>query len=113
MFATVRGPNHPAAGWFKVNEAVKDFETIRKLVKAGFLVRTRADVETAEARTNDPTRRDKALASGAHYVSTDYPEPRTEWSEYVVRLPGGAVARVNPVSGPAGAAAGDVEKLGK
>ena len=33
--------------------------------------------------------------------------------EYVVRLPGGAVARVNPVSGPAGAAAGDVEKLGK
>jgi hypothetical protein len=113
MFATVGRPDHPAAGWFKVNEAVKDFDKIQKLVKAGFLVRTRADVETAEARANDPTRRDKALASGAQYVSTDYPEPRKEWSEYAVRLPGGAAARVNPVSGPAGAAGGDVERLPK
>jgi len=28
-----------------------------------------------EARTNDTTRRDKALSSGAQYVSTDYMQP--------------------------------------
>ena len=57
---------------------------------------------TKEARANDPTRRDRALAGGAQYVSTDYPEPRAEWSGYCVKLPGGAVARANPVSGPPG-----------
>ena len=39
-------------------------------VKAGFVVRTRADADTVEARTNDTKRRDAALASGAQYVST-------------------------------------------
>ncbi len=108
MFVTTNDPDHPAAGWFKVNDPVKDFATIQRLVKAGFLVRTRADADTVEARKNDPTRRDKALASGAQYVSTDYPEPRKEWSDYSVRLPGAIVARANPVNGPAGA--GDLEK---
>jgi hypothetical protein len=98
MFAAV-AEDDPAAAWFKVNEAVKDFDRTQRLVKAGFLVRTRADVDTAEARANDPTRRDKALASGAHFISTDYPEPRAGWSPYCVKLPGGAVARVNPVNG--------------
>ena len=67
------------------------------------MVRTRADEATRNARTNDTARRDKALESGAQFVSTDYPEPRKEWSDYKVRLPGNTVARPNPVSGPAGA----------
>ena len=37
--------------------------------------------------------------SGAQFVSTDYPEPDRHFSEYRVRLPGGVVARRNPVSG--------------
>jgi hypothetical protein len=98
MFATV-GPDPPAAAWMKINDPIRDFDHIRAMVRAGFLVRTRADADTRQARQNDPTQRDKALASGAQYVSTDYPEPRREWSEYQVRLPGGAVARSNPVLG--------------
>jgi hypothetical protein len=48
---------------------------------------------------NETFQRDKALASGAQYVSTDYREPRKEFSGYEVKFPGGVVGRPNPVSG--------------
>lgn len=100
MFTSVP-EDHPAAAWFKINDAVRDFDRIQRLVKAGFLVRTRADTGSSEARRNDTARRDRALASGAQFVSTDYPEPRADWSEYSVRLPdvpAGTVFRRNPLN---------------
>jgi Phosphoinositide phospholipase C, Ca2+-dependent len=108
MFVTV-APDHPAAAWMKRNDPIKEFDEIQELVKAGFLVRTRADADTFEGRHNDPTRREKALASGAQFVSTDFPEPRPEISGYQVRLPGGVVARSNPVSGDPALAGLDLE----
>lgn len=45
---------------------------IRSAVQKGYLVRTRADIDTADARKNDGSRRDAALASGAQIISTDY-----------------------------------------
>ena len=101
MFVSV-APGHPAAAWFKINDPIKDFERIRQLVREGFLVRTRADADTRQARANDVTQRDKALASGAQYISTDYAEPDRRFSNYSVRFPGGAVARSNPISGAGG-----------
>jgi hypothetical protein len=98
MFVSVE-PDHPAAAWMKRNDPIAQFDEIQKLVKDGYLVRTRADADTAEARKGDSTRRDKALASGAQFISTDFPEPRPEISSYQVRLPDGVVARSNPVSG--------------
>lgn len=47
-------------------------QRIRRLVKLGFLVRTRADADTHEARAKDHTRLGAALASGAQFISTDY-----------------------------------------
>jgi len=98
MFASV-APENPAAAWFKINDPIKDFDRIQKLVREGFLVRTRADADTRQARTNDVTQRDKALASGAQFISTDYPEPDRRLSDYRVQFPGRQVARSNPVSG--------------
>jgi hypothetical protein len=98
MFASV-APGHPAAAWFKINDPIKDFDRIQQLVREGFLVRTRADADTRQARTNDATQRDKALASGAQWISTDYAEPDRRFSDYSVRFAGGEVARSNPVSG--------------
>jgi hypothetical protein len=95
----------------KVNDPVKDFDRIQKLVRDGFLVRTRADADTAEARRNDALRREKALASGAQFVSTDYPEPRLDLSTYQVRLTGGVVARANPVIGNPAQPAQDLERV--
>ncbi len=99
MFASV-DPEAPAAAWFKINDPIRDYERIRSLVARGFMVRTRADADTVEARKNDVERRDRALSSGAQFVSTDFPEPRPEFSSYKVALHGGAVARPNPVAKP-------------
>jgi uncharacterized protein (TIGR03067 family) len=99
MFVTASTPAAPEAAWFKINEPIRDFDRIRQLVRDGFLVRTRADADTRQSRSNDVTQRDRALASGAQFVSTDYPEPDRRFSDYRVRLPGGVVARANPVSG--------------
>ena len=55
------------------------------------------------------TQRDKALASGAQYVSTDYHEPDRRFSDYSVRFPGGQVARSNPMSGDPAWSAIDLE----
>ena len=51
----------------------------------------------------------RALASGAQCVSTDFPDPDPRFSDYAVKLPGGVVARANPVSAPEGAPEGEVE----
>ena len=101
MFVSV-APEHPAAAWMKINDPVAEFDQIQELVRAGFLVRTRADADTTEARRNDLARREKAFASGAQFLSTDYPEPDLRFSPYQVRLPGGVIARGNPLVGPQG-----------
>lgn len=74
---------------------------IPDLVKQGYLVRTRADANTIEARQNDLKRRDVAFSSGAHLISTDYPgfEP-APWHDYAVSFGPGLVARCNPVNAP-------------
>jgi|GEM_PF-745821 len=67
----------------------------------GYLIRTRTDSPTVDARENDVDRLEAALASGAHLLSTDYYEPSMFFdSPYVVALPDGAVARCNPVTAP-------------
>ena len=90
---------HPAAAWMKRNDPVQSFAEIQSLVRDGFLVRTRADVGTAQARKNDPSQREKAFASGAQLVSTDFPEPDKRFSDYSVQFKNGIVVRSNPVSG--------------
>jgi hypothetical protein len=91
----------PDAGITVVNDPIGDADRIRALVEAGFIVRTRADADTEQARTGDTTQRDAALASGAHYVSTDYVWPDDRFGTgYAVDLPGDSAARCNPVSAP-------------
>ncbi len=93
-------PDNSAAAWMKRNNPIKDFNQIQSLVKAGFLVRTRADEPTEQARSNDTQMRDHALASGAQFISTDFREPNLKFSPYCVQFEGGHIARSNPVNGP-------------
>jgi len=99
LFADSR-PGDGLAAFAKLNDPVGDAKLIRQLVKRGFIVRTRADADTEQARTGDTTDRDAALANGAQLVSTDYPELGPFGTDYVVELPGGGPARCNPVSAP-------------
>ena len=98
----------PAAAYLTLNEHA-DVPRMTADVKAGFVVRTRADADTVEARLGDTRRRDAALASGAQYVSTDYPRPETRLSPYQVRLPAGAIAVCNPQRAPERCAGSPVE----
>lgn len=79
---------------------------IGEVVAAGHLVRTRTDADVVEPAANDVSRRDQALASGAHFLSTDYPEPHPE-TGYVVDL--GGPARCNPVRDAARCSASRLE----
>lgn len=88
----------PAAAYLTLNDPITDGARIRAAVEAGFIVRTRADADTAEARVNDVSRRDAALASGAQYISTDYMRPDVRFEGgYEARLPDEAAALCNPV----------------
>jgi len=93
----------PDAAFIKLNDPLGDFARIQAAVATGYLVRTRADVDTMEARLGDTGPRDAALASGAQFVSTDYPEPDPRFGTgYQVSFPGDTVARCNPVTAPRG-----------
>ena len=89
----------PQAAYITLNENA-DVPRITEDVQKGFLVRTRADADTVEARSNDTSRRDAALASGAQYVSTDYMHPDTRFGPYQARMPDGVIAACNPQRHP-------------
>ena len=87
----------PAAAYLTLNDPVGQQARIREAVRQGFIVRTRADADTVEARTADVSRRTAAFASGAQYVSTDYYWADPRFPTYEVRLPGAEAAACNPV----------------
>jgi hypothetical protein len=92
-------PGAPDAAFTEENSGTK--EEIDALAKQGYLIRTRTDDGTEEARTNDHSRATVALSSGAQMLSTDYPssEP-SKWTGFFVGLPQGLIARCNPITAP-------------
>ncbi|MEP5341801.1 MAG: phosphatidylinositol-specific phospholipase C1-like protein [Algibacter sp.] len=71
LFVNVK-EGSPEAAFRIINNPITDFDYIKTLVAKGYMVRTRADAGTKEARTNSYTRFEKAKASGAQVISTDY-----------------------------------------
>lgn len=109
MFTSSRPPADEAA-FVKLNDPIGSFDLIRSLVADGYIVRTRADGDTVQARTGDTTQRDAALDSGAQFVSSDYPVPDPRFgTTYMVAMPSGMPARCNPVSAPEPCAPADIE----
>lgn len=76
-------------------------DEIGQLAKAGYLIRTRADADLQAPLAANSARRNAALTSGAHILSTDFPhgEPQ-DATGYVVEFSGDAPARGNPVNAP-------------
>ncbi|RQO42548.1 hypothetical protein DBR39_01330 [Chryseobacterium sp. KBW03] len=65
-------PDDSFAGFILRDNAIVRQKEIQDLVKQGFIVRTRSDIETYEAKTNDFTRAKAAFSSGAQVISTDF-----------------------------------------
>ncbi|UPT66600.1 MAG: phosphatidylinositol-specific phospholipase C1-like protein [Sphingobacteriales bacterium JAD_PAG50586_3] len=97
-------PGKPECAFIIRNDSRRNKTVIKELVGKGYMVRTRSDSGTTEARYGDYSGCKAALGSGAQIVSTDYyrPDPRSAnkksgWSNYHVSLPNKAPARINPV----------------
>lgn len=105
-------PGNPDAAFILLDDPKLNFDEIQRLVSAGYIVRTRADANTQEARNNDYSTQEAAFASGAQFVSTDYEIPDvTINAEYQVKVPEGSPARCNPISAPPSCRSADVEDL--
>jgi hypothetical protein len=89
---------NPEAAFLIMNNAIKDLEKIKENVKKGYIVRTRSDSDTREARTNDYRSFEAAKASGAQIISTDYYLRSTLFSSnYSVSFDGKVYFRKNPL----------------
>ncbi|MEK7254546.1 MAG: Ca2+-dependent phosphoinositide-specific phospholipase C, partial [Bacteroidota bacterium] len=103
MFVYSKAGN-PETAFLNFNDPVGKEDEIRRLVSEGYIVRTRSDAETYEARSGDYTKMQAAFRSGAQIISTDYYQPDARhasqpgWSDFQVKIPGGALALVNPVN---------------
>lgn len=100
LFVNLKEGN-PEAGFRIINDPITNETYIQDLVRKGYIIRTRADSDTKEARSGDYTKFEKAKASGAQVISTDYYIPsRLFPSEYSVSFGNGSFERQNPVLNP-------------
>lgn len=92
----------PDAAFIKRNEPRgTNTAQIQDLVRQGYVVRTRSDVPLQTVTSGDTTMLDAALRSGAHVISTDFPEVGMSsryGSDFVARMPDGGTIRCNPVN---------------
>lgn len=91
-------PDDEFGAFLLLDNAIQRKSEIEKAVKMGYLVRTRADIDTYEAKVNDKKRAETAFKSGAQVVSTDYFKPGNFYgTDYFVELPSGKPAIINPL----------------
>ncbi|WP_431611232.1 phosphatidylinositol-specific phospholipase C1-like protein [Chryseobacterium sp. 'Rf worker isolate 10'] len=100
MIFTNSTPGTPESAVLFMNEPKKDDIVIKDLVKKGYIIRTRADADTMEARSEDYSRFEKAKESGAQIITTDYYYPSKLFkSNYKVSFDNNTYERMNPVTG--------------
>ncbi len=90
-------PGRAEAAFVKRNASTRDKEKIKELVKQGYIIRTRSDAETWEARNNDYTDFNNALESGAQIISTDFYKADMRFSNFHVQFNNGVPGRANPI----------------
>ena len=95
MFANTAA-GEPEAAILIRNNPEKD--KIEELVKQSYIVRTRADADTKQARKNDYSQFKAACQSGAQIITTDYYRKSTHFaSGYEIHFPKGGYSRKNPL----------------
>ncbi|WP_373516528.1 phosphatidylinositol-specific phospholipase C1-like protein [Pricia sp.] len=90
-----KAEGNPEAAFRIVNDPIADFDKIKELVALGYMVRTRADADTKEARANDYSKFEMAKESGAQVITTDYYVPSKLFeSDYKVIFGDGTYERI-------------------
>lgn len=96
MFSNANADN-PHAAFFIMNDPIELEKEITERVKQGFMVRTRSDAETKEARTGNKSRFEAAFRSGAQLISTDYYQKSQSPNKDFEITFGGKYSQCNPV----------------
>ena len=97
LFANAE-PGTPEAAIVIMNDPNRDQAEIQALVKKGYIIRTRADADTKQARKNDKSQFEAACKSGAQIISTDYYQISTHFvSDYQVSFDENQYFRLNPL----------------
>ncbi|MBU0474623.1 MAG: phosphatidylinositol-specific phospholipase C1-like protein [Bacteroidetes bacterium] len=87
---------NPTAAFRIINDPEKNEDYIKSLVKKGYMVRTRADADTREAREDNYSRFEKAISSGAQVITTDYYLPSKLFkSNYKIIFGNGKYVKIN------------------
>ncbi len=95
MFANA-DPGTPEAA-LMIRNNPKDVQ-IPVLVKKGYIIRTRADADTKQARNNDYSDFEAACKSGAQIITTDFYQKSTHFkSDYAISFADGKYLRANPI----------------
>lgn len=104
MFAYDNGEPLPDVAFTVLDDPIAEAAPIADALARGQLVRARAD----SWPDPDPPGAEAALASGAQWISTDFPVP-TAGTDYVFSLGTGLPYRCNPVTAPPECTAADIE----
>jgi len=101
LFTNAR-PGQPDAAFIKRNEPRGANQAeIQALVRQGYLVRTRSDLPLETVLSGDTELLTAAFGSGAHVISTDFPQVGMSArydSDFVARFPEGRTVRCNPIT---------------
>ena len=97
MFAHYEA-DQPEAAFMIVNNPIKHFEKIQKLIASGYMVRTRADANLSATNSQRTMQFNAAKNSGAQVISTDFipGSPQQARFNYVVQFDEGHLVRTNP-----------------
>jgi hypothetical protein len=117
LFTGDHAPGDDNAAFLKRNDPFES-DAIQSAVTDGYLVRTRSDGDAHLSSTDPSEQRDTALATGAQFVSTDYPEATLKaFPDYIVRFThtgddadANPFVRCNPLVAPEWCTALDVER---
>lgn len=98
-------PGTPEAAFVILNNSTGSKAQIQHRVQQGYIVRTRCDDGTTQARVGDYTDMNNAFESGAQILSTDYYKAdvragTTGWTDYHVQFPNHELARIDSFSAP-------------
>jgi hypothetical protein len=90
-------PGDPASATLILNNPKEDL-SISDLAKHGYLIRTRSDANTIQARNNDYSQFDAACQSGAQIITTDYYKVSDFFkSSYRIAFKDNTYVRKNPL----------------
>ena len=109
MFATAESVSAPYAAMLKINNAVSSGDLVAEALAAGMVVTSNVGA-AGQTDEDNAAKREGSLASGAHFLSTDYPAP-VEGREGHLEIPGGSPAGCNPITAPTECTAQEVEDL--